>query len=269
MSYTYYIPFISEYCRNFKPANIVEIGTEYGTSFIGLTHQLMTKGVEFNLCGIDVLIRPSFDATLQMIPRNIDTQRISLIECNSLEILHHLLEPDRIGTTSEDRLLVESPLHVALVDGDHNYYTVDKELQTIDKYSSPLTLIICDDYNTRHATKDMFYAERDTHAHIEGKGLTQRADSEKVGVRPAVDDFLAANPRWKKLRDPSGLTPDGCLLYREDNDIFKGYRQRRLDLPAEIRKTQLAVSVAGSRWGWTGKDADHLLKTLKDLFPDE
>jgi len=261
MSYASYIPFVSMYCHNFKTANILEVGTEYGTSFISLLHRLVNSNRSFNMVGVDIWIRDSFNATVQSIPRDQEKQRVTLLEANSLDILGHVLQPGRLGGPS-GRSILEMPISVALVDGDHNYYTVSKELELIGKYSSPETIIVCDDYSTRYGDKDMFYSEVAEYKHVDEGSFTPRVSLEKEGVRPAVDDFLENNNMWEKLDDPPDLTHDGCLLYRKDNRIFNSLFQAYPDLPVQIRNIQAIDSGNGAIIDMTGDKAVSIIQQL-------
>ena len=103
---------------------------------------------------------------------------------------------------------------LVFLDGDHNYHTVSKELEMLPDCMTETGIIIVDDYHGRWSEKDLWYAERDSHSDpgVQARA-TQRAETDKHGVRPAVDEFLKANPEW------TGVVPmigEPILLVRKD-----------------------------------------------------
>ena len=87
-----------------------------------------------------------------------------------------------------------------MIDGDHNYATVSKELKYIEKLCFDSTIIVVDDYNGRWSDKDLHYKERDSHNDIDS--LEKLPDVlDKRGVKAAVDDWLEASGEWKMLSD--------------------------------------------------------------------
>lgn len=99
---------------------------------------------------------------------------------------------------------------------DHNYYTVEKELSHLGKISHNKTLVICDDYHGRWAEKDLFYAERPEYA--DNKIATKRIDSDKAGVKNAIDDFLKNNNQWVKFTPIPG---EPVVLLHKDHPVIK------------------------------------------------
>jgi predicted O-methyltransferase YrrM len=109
---------------------------------------------------------------------NIDCgEGVFLFQNNSLEILPQVVEQGM-------------RFNVVLIDGDHNYYTVRRELDYIDKLLKPGGVVIVDDYSGRWAERDLFYAEREGYENV--KGVT------------AVDEFLSVNPRWVSSQPVGG-----------------------------------------------------------------
>ena len=51
----------------------------------------------------------------------------------------------------------KSKFDLVLVDGDHNYKTVSRELELIQAVIHPRTIIVCDDYNGRWSENCLLY----------------------------------------------------------------------------------------------------------------
>ena len=68
-------------------------------------------------------------------------------------------ELELVTTTSRDALPDLPPPDAAIIDGDHNYYTVSEELRLIAERTRPLLpLIICHDAGWPHGRRDVYYA---------------------------------------------------------------------------------------------------------------
>jgi predicted O-methyltransferase YrrM len=133
---------------------------------------------------------------LQNIDRN-PGQNAYLIEKNSLEVLPAIVEN---GTQFD----------VMLLDGDHNYHTVRQEMEFVERVVKPGGILICDDYAGRWAERDLWYSEREGY---EGNDrATKPVDTEKHGVKPAIDEWLAKHPDWQKAQPIPG---EPVLLMRK------------------------------------------------------
>ena len=176
MAYHGYIPLIHEFLKEFETPKVLEIGVWTGVTTFSLLHRLSITHKKFEYTGIDVNIRADVVETLKYM--GIPTQCYSLIEENSLEQLDKM----------------SGKFDVILIDGDHNYPTVKRELQKIIDFCHNETMIICDDYHGKWSDKDLYYGEREEYA--QNFKTTQRIDEGKQGVRPAVDEFLEAHPNW-------------------------------------------------------------------------
>jgi response regulator of citrate/malate metabolism len=119
------------------------------------------------------------------------TQQVYCVEQNSLEALPKLVEQ---GTKFD----------VIIIDGDHNYHTVAEEMKHIDALTYPESIVVIDDVYGRWGDRDLFYAERP--GYEDNKNVTQRIDTEKHGVKPAVDEWLALHPEWKMSQPIQGET---------------------------------------------------------------
>jgi hypothetical protein len=229
MSYAYYVPFLEEYCQNFERPRILEIGVDQGGTLIPLVQRLTLAHKSFQYDGIDIRVDDGLIAILCTMRRDQKVHTINYLQCNSLKLLPYLIKGGEIHSDYEGEngtVLVGSSVgkmyDLILIDGDHNYFTVSKELDMVSQMASPSTLIVCDDYHTCWAYKDMFYSERESHKEL--IDVTPVNRGEKAGVRPAVDEFLEAHPEWKKL--DTGHVPDlaqklcitdACILYHVDN----------------------------------------------------
>lgn len=183
MAYHAFIPTLKQFIYGLQQPRVLEIGNDRGTTFIPLAVFMARTKKQFHLMGIDVMFQESLLITMSHIERD-QQQKIDLVQANSLEALPKLAEA---GIRFD----------LVLLDGDHNYHTVTRELQLIDALVEDHTLVIVDDYNGRWAERDLFYSERAEYASC--KEATPRVETDKHGVHAAVDDFLAASPAWKAL----------------------------------------------------------------------
>tara|TARA_B100000287_G_C20365903_1_gene675778 strand:- start:257 stop:754 length:498 start_codon:yes stop_codon:yes gene_type:complete len=80
---------------------------------------------------------------------------------------------------------------IIIVDGDHNYYTVLKELNLLLHYAHENTIIVCDDYYGKYSKEDLYYSDRDAYDNV---SIATRIDKSertaKKGVKTAVDEFV-------------------------------------------------------------------------------
>lgn len=181
MAYHGYIPFIKQTLLKLDNPKVLEVGLDKGVTTIPVVVFLTRTKQSFEFVGVDILVQEPLFITLN----NIDvlkTQKMSLYQNNSLDILPKLVENSL-------------KFDVVLLDGDHNYFTVSKELQYLDQLVSDNGIVIIDDYHGRWSEKDLWYAERDGYEKVEI--ATKKIETEKQGVKPAVDDFLSDNPQWE------------------------------------------------------------------------
>lgn len=181
MAYHGYLPLLKARLHETQhPPAVLEIGVDRGVMFFSLLAFLARAKKEFFMLGVDVLVQEQ----VKIVCQNLDltpTQQSFLIEGNSLDVLPKMVNEGM-------------KFDVVLLDGDHNYHTVSRELQFLDQISYPHTIVVIDDYSGRWATQDLFYSERAGYEEV--KNTTQRIDTEQHGVKPAVDEFLASNKNW-------------------------------------------------------------------------
>lgn len=198
MSYTGYLPgikgFISQLPADYAPT-LLEIGIDTGASLVPLTAFLVRTRERFGIVGVDIKVQEAAKIMLN----NLDIPQgghVQLVQGNSLEVIPKLVEGN-------------SKFDVVLIDGDHNYYTVSRELQHLEALCHPHTLVIIDDYNGRWSERDMWYATREGYEDV--TCASSPHDTAKHGVRAAVDEWLDVHPGWKK-DCPIGGEP--VLLFR-------------------------------------------------------
>ena len=207
MAYWGYMPIIKRHINDFFKDNptVLEIGLDLGQSFVPMLFYLSKNYPNFSLLGCDVLIKDSLQVILAQCSEDLtETQQRATVTQSSLEFL-----PELEKQCQE----LNKPLSVAMIDGDHNYYTVKKELEYCSRMMHPLGLILVDDYQGKYAKSDLYYSDYDTHKDIEGLFDKSQNTSDKQGVGTAVDEFLEENPDWEMSIYFKNHEP--CLLYRK------------------------------------------------------
>ena len=195
---------VRDFLKNIDNPRILEVGLDRGQTTLPLIHNMCFNLNKFQYVGIDVKINDCLaeqltqfeDITYQN--REKSNKHITLYEINSLNWLHH--NKDK-GTLYD----------LILLDGDHNYYTVYNELRFLEKYTHNHSLIVCDDFNGRYASKDLFYKERDTHK--DNKLLHDPVKLERQGVGVAIRDYLGKNNHLDAFI-LGNLEP--CFIFRKD-----------------------------------------------------
>jgi predicted O-methyltransferase YrrM len=202
MAYHGYLPLIKQYISNLTHApSVLEIGVDTGISYLTLANFLSRTRENFLLLGVDILIKEN----VQIVRSNLDLtekQQAHLIQNNSLEILPALVKNN-------------IKFDVILLDGDHNYHTVINEMSSIKHLTHDHTLIVIDDYYGRWSEKDLWYIERQGYENV--KSATHKVDTEKHGVKAAVDEWLVENSEWKTFRPIMGEP----ILLLKQNECFE------------------------------------------------
>lgn len=200
MSYHGYAPvvkrFLLEDVAPNKPPALLEVGVDRGVMMIPLVAFLARTRPAFGFIGVDVKVQEQVVLMLS----NLDLQASQVARCvegNSLDVLPKFVEHG-------------AKFDVLLLDGDHNYHTVSRELGWMEDLTHPGSLVICDDYDGRWAERDLWYAEREDYVDV--KGATLRVETEKHGVKAAVDEWLATHPEWRKSQPIKG---EPVVLRRE------------------------------------------------------
>lgn len=192
MSYVGYIPLVKQYIYQHLPQehvpSVLEVGIDKGTTLIPLIVFLARTRPVFLVVGVDVLVQESVHLTIANLDLT-EQQQSFCIQGNSLEVLPKMVEQGM-------------KFDVVLLDGDHNYYTLSKELEHLEQITHPHSLVVIDDYSGRWAEKDLWYAERDGYQEV--KDVTKPVETEKHGVKAAVDEWLTAHPDWQSAQPIPG-----------------------------------------------------------------
>lgn len=156
-------------------------------------------GRKFKYDAVDILIREEVKVIASYFGLG-DEQSINLYQANSLELLPQL----------------DTKYQLILLDGDHNFYTVSRELELLNRNNCLSdTVMIIDDYHGRWADKDLFYSTREDYEKV--STATRPVETEKHGVRPAVDEFCEKYPEWQRRVLMKG---EPIVLHRENKDDF-------------------------------------------------
>ena len=186
MAHHGYINFLQNRILNIASSGrtpaVLEIGVDRGVTLIPLVVAAASTDLQkFLHVGVDIKIQESVRLTLHYLGPSV-TVGTFLMEGNSLDVMPGLIDQNMT-------------FDFILLDGDHNYHTVSQELKFIDKLLNPGGFIIIDDYDGKWSTRDLWYADRE--------GYEDNAHATKPvppgglsGVKPAVDEWLLANPDW-------------------------------------------------------------------------
>jgi predicted O-methyltransferase YrrM len=188
--------FIYQQVPKDRPPTLLEVGIDRGVMLIPMVVFLARTRLAFVAIGVDIMVQEQVKLMLQ----NIDLlpqQQAYCIEGNSLEVLPKMVDQGM-------------KFDVLLLDGDHNYHTVSQELQHLEALAQPGAIVICDDYSGRWGDRDMFYADRPGYEGI--KIATPKVETEKRGVKPAIDEWLEEHPTWQKSQPIPG---EPVLLMRK------------------------------------------------------
>lgn len=188
---------------------VLEIGVESGV------HTRMLLAVLDQVDGHLTSIDPQIGFLLKLRLRR--SRRVRLVQAPSLDAL------PRLGAEG-------ARFDCAIIDGDHNWYTVFHELEALSPMMNPRGVILLHDVEWPYGRRDMYYAPerippeaRHPHARrpiVEGarelapegspgkNGNLNNALLEggpRNGVLTAVEDFVAAHPeyRWSLRLVPS------------------------------------------------------------------
>ena len=179
MPYHVYIPWLTQFLTQRNNPSVLEIGVDVGQTMIPLVHNLTMMHKPFKYVGLDIRVDIKLAGILQGMAIYDESQIAEYVEANSLEWLPKC----------------EEKFDVVLIDGDHNYHTVSTELSFIGSILKRDGVCLCDDYDGKWAKRDLWYSTRDTHDGIDI--ATDVVDTDKHGVRTAVDEFTTENPKWK------------------------------------------------------------------------
>lgn len=201
MAYHGYIPILHEILMDYKSPRILEIGLLHGVTLISFLHRLSHTHGDYFYEGVDIKLNKSMIETLNysgmMAP---GWDKVKLHNMNSLTFLDYN----------------KSVYDLILIDGDHNYFTVKKELSSLKKICHKNTIVVVDDYYGKHSEVDTFYATQE--GYEQNKKATQPVITEKQGVKTAVDEFVESNEIWNTT---TLLPGEPILLFMEGNKYFE------------------------------------------------
>jgi hypothetical protein len=216
MSYQNIAKPIMQYLSCFEEPKVLEIGIDKGQTALPICHNLSLLERPFLYEGVDINVRDEVALAVASMAKlyshttepGLGFHNVVLYQRNSLDFLATAIDNRR-------------KYNLILIDGDHNYYTIYNELKLVQHLTLPSTIIVCDDYNTNWAYKDMYYSERE--GYEDNELATKRQETEKAGVRPAVDDFIKdSNGKWK-VQHGLGQGSDYCILYQRENVLDMRY----------------------------------------------
>ena len=224
MSYLGFTGIMSAYCSMIKDPWVLEIGVDKGQTALPLLHNLTSFGQSFKWIGVDVRIDGCVAEQLYhmggLLPfqgtadKVIQEEIAPLAAWNTAYIHHNSL--DALPLFAEKGWKFD----LVLIDGDHNYATVIKELAYLKALTHPSSLIFVDDYCSSWKDKDLYYKDRSTHSDNDMLDKPEPIPG-KVGVNQAVDDWIQENPDW----DCTSLID--CALIRR-KDLYIGIGEENL-----------------------------------------
>lgn len=168
---------------------------------------------------------------------------------------------------------------MALVDGDHNWYTVHNELKAIEErcaeLSRPFPLVMLHDILWPYARRDLYYdpetvpeayrkphsrngAERGRSELVEEGGLNRQLDKAvyeggpQNGVLTAIEDFLEETDRRLRFVKVPGFHGIGILVPRTSKETRSS---RGCSKPGTCRRPSPGTSSGWRSSGWTPRCA--------------
>lgn len=185
MAYHGYVPILQDHLTKLqnKP-HVLEVGVDRGVTLIPLVVALASAHDSFFYMGVDIQVQESVKLMVHYLGQSV-SQNTFLQEANSLDMLPKLVDANL-------------KFDVMLLDGDHNYHTVSKELTYLNDLIVQGGFVVVDDYDGKWSTRDMWYSERP--GYEQNSLATKPQDTQKCGVKPAVDDWLGSNPGWQLIK---------------------------------------------------------------------
>ncbi len=177
-----YIPSLQSFLLQFKrPPRVLEIGIDRGVMLIPLVVAMASKHESFLYLGVDIKIQESLTITVNNLG-SLVSQCTNLFQENSLSFLPKLVDQSM-------------KFDLVLLDGDHNYHTVNQELQMIKSLLHDESLLVVDDYLGKWSERDMWYSERPGYENVSNATKSSKS-TDYEGVKPAVDQWIEQNPDW-------------------------------------------------------------------------
>ena len=264
MSYLGYVPFMESFLKyrseqKNRKVGILEIGVDTGQTTLPLLANMVHSGIDFDMVCVD--IRQNNDFLQQILvmpgvnfagvvkdhnnPEEIEKRNYNYVIENSLDFLPKLIN-------RKERGFIHVNFDLVLLDGDHNYETVSKELRYIRELINEDSMIIIDDYHGRYSHMDGFYAGTKGHENLAHKDL--KRNEEKQGVKAAVDDFVKENPEFTLYDVGTQVAGEvvclsintGIQLYSEDISCWNGKEWQKKTLCHRLSQTWTFQNMAES-----------------------
>lgn len=214
MAYHGYFLFVDAFLDSIPTPNVLEVGVHRGQTFLPILSSLMRKKEAFNLIGLDILLRDNFEVSFGLMRSQLtENQHASVCIDDSVSAMKSLRKKD---INTKESSSANEIFDLILLDGDHNYGTVSKELLLIKDLIRQYGMVLIDDYDM---VKDEFFAEKPEY--VEKNIGNKREDllvEGKEGVQAAVDDFVAQNPDFKLFKLTGFLNESPVLMSRYDLD---------------------------------------------------
>ncbi len=229
------------YLSRIESPSVLEIGTDRGQTTLPLLHRLIYqhgergRGDGFRYTGVDIKLRDEMLSAVEQFCEiycinheaaakgmaNPSLTKHQTVVLSEHEAQSHLNQVRFYQRNSLDWLkdpgLVKrgDKFDLILLDGDHNYYTVSRELALLESFMKPHSIVVIDDFNGKWGTRDMWYAEKDDYRANERATQPPIQRVEKQGVQNAVLDFITqANQPYSLLIPNQQSEP--AILYRND-----------------------------------------------------
>ena len=212
MSYLGYVKLMTAHCKAFEKPRILEIGVDRGQTTLPLLSNLLQITKDFQYIAVDIREDFCFSEQVSQMqglriaePGGTSDFNFGYAIQNSLNLL-----PAFVNDGAKFDLI--------LIDGDHNYGTVNKELSYLNDISHSHTLVVCDDYSGRHKDSDTFYKDYESHAKVSTFSDVE-IHPDKKGANQAIDEWLKEQEeKWWSYQppeyEPIFLCRDGILGFK-------------------------------------------------------
>jgi hypothetical protein len=223
-------PICNSFLKTIDNPKILEIGIDKGQTMLPMLQNLVSRHEAFIYVGVDILVRDDLLAQLQQF------HDVSFVGLDPPAKKNLIIEQENsLKWLADTNFYEDFKFDLVLLDGDHNYETVSQELQLLQRIIKPESIIVCDDFNGRWATKDLFYIEKEEYKN--NNLATPKSKSEKEGVGTAIRDFVSQNEDWNYV-DINPLEP--AILYR--SDVWQQPNFFTLNSSNDIRTCQFSMN---------------------------
>ncbi len=237
---------VSAICRGYlsrvKSPRVLEIGTDRGQTTLPMLQRMIYqhgergRGDGFLYCGVDIRMRREMLASIEQFTemfclnhRIADLEAIGHIRKEAQQIAEkeskeHLCKSSFYQSNSLQWLALHDEFEstslpkydLVLLDGDHNYYTVRRELDLLERLLLRRTsIVVIDDFMGKWGTKDMWYSEKTEYKENTMATVKVENTEDQEGVQNAVLDFIRESelPYNILIPDPKF---EPAIMYRSD-----------------------------------------------------